>query len=77
MRGVDLPETDIKIAAEFLSHITGGEFPDNDQLISISRAKMIRVVAWYAAIRANGDGQGHFVSNGKPLRKPTPKEQQG
>lgn len=74
MRGTEVSEADLRLAQEFLEHISHAPCTDDDQLISITRTKLIRLVAWYGAIRANGDHRGHLISNGKPLRKPSPKD---
>lgn len=34
----------------------------------IEHDTLVRIIAWYGSIRANGDGSGHLVVNGEPAK---------
>lgn len=67
MKGVDVSEAELNHARVFLEHISGVEWAPDDKRHVITREKMIRIVAWYGAIRAGGKEPGELVSKDNPL----------
>lgn len=56
MKGTDVSPEELDHAREFLEYVSRVAWPadsDGDNCI-LSRAELIRVVAWYGAIRASG-----------------------
>jgi hypothetical protein len=77
MRGTDISNEELEHARAFLEHISKVKWPSDNQRCAISRDQLIRVVAWYGAIRANGDGSGRLYANGEPLETSSASQLQG
>lgn len=70
MKGTDVPQVALDEAKQFLEMITGSEWEPDDKTTSISREKMIRVLAWYGEIRAEGGRKpGYLAKEPRTIRE--------
>lgn len=64
MKGTDVPHAEIENAENFLK--ASHNWPLPERFIQ-DREKFLRLLAWYGAIRSNGDSSGYFVT--KPRKR--------
>ena len=66
MKGIEVSQAEIDCAKEFL-RVTqkGRKIPSEQSMITLNYGKMIRLVAWYGAIRSRGvpPKSGRFTVN--------------
>lgn len=65
MTGYQVTDEEIASAEEFLA-FTRKSPPAASY--AIEHDMLVRIIAWYGSIRANGDGSGHLVVNGEPAK---------
>lgn len=72
MRGTDVSQPDLDAARRFIEAVQD-EWPTADhdhESICVRRGDLIRLLAWYGALRVGGDGSGIFRTNAQPAGTP-------
>ena len=61
MKGTDVSPAEIENAKTFLKMVSKIDWPEDDQQVRITRAELVRLVAWYGAIRGKNAPPGELV----------------
>ena len=68
MRGTELTAEQIESARDFVQgRLRGGSFPDDEtDVVSMEAGSLIRIMAWYGALRYQAGATGKGGSEAKP-----------
>lgn len=72
MKGIDVSAEELTNAREFLRMVSGMEWPEESDFQQCTQAhgELVRLIAWYGAIRAEGGKlPGKLVSKKEEARK--------